>query len=264
MPTTSKLPRQTMLGDKQAYGTFHDMLYIYISPISLSSFVYPEFFHVEHLRVTPRILDHQQCVSRLLCFHPAHAPRLPFCSFSPTTIDFNLYPFRCFHSPAALLLFLPQTDRNLTRIHLGRQIIITPHHLARINQPGIPIRIHPFTLFRRPSGFIQRALEEGSGPFVFGLWVRGRGGLRGETGFRERGSFGCRGGSDPGEVGRVTGFDDVVGDDAGALWGERRVWERCSITNAVKEAPEGSSPKKLTGPTSPSCSIIFKSFVYKG
>lgn len=55
------------------------------------------------------------------------------------------------------------------------------------------------------------------GPFFFGLRVGSSLGLRGETGFGEGESFGLRGGSDPGEVGRVTGFDDVVGDDAGAL-----------------------------------------------
>lgn len=177
--------------------------------------------------------------------------RFPFLSCS--TSCFPFFHWRPYTRAYFLLLFLPQTDRNLTSIHLGRQIIIPPDHLARIDQVRVPPGRHPLALIRGPTGLIDRSVEKGLRPFFLGRRVRRRRGLFGQTRLFERGSLGGGRRSDPGEVGRVTGLDDVVGDDAGVLQGDSRsVSHHVLVCDSFIAASRNSRVQQVPHPPSSS------------
>lgn len=121
--------------------------------------------------------------------------------------------------PALLLLLLPEADRDLASVHLGGQVIVSPDHLARIDQVRVPLGRHALALVRGPTGLVDRSVKEGLGPLFLGGRVGRRGRLGGETRLLQRSPFESGSGPDPTEVGGVTGLDDVVGHDAGVLRG---------------------------------------------
>ena len=123
--------------------------------------------------------------------------------------------------------FPPETNAHLARILLSGVRIPSIQHFTTVYQLWVSVRCDTFSLVWRPSCLFQWSVAECRLPF-FGrrvgreswLFLQRRGG--------EGSAFLSRGGSNPGEVSRVSGLDDVVCDKNSSLrsaWS--RVWQMC-------------------------------------
>lgn len=114
-------------------------------------------------------------------------------------------------------------DRHLTRIFLTRVRVPPIQHLARIHQARIALGRNALRLGRGPARLVNRAIAERLCPDIILVLAFADGGVgcgggsRGESGLVERGAPESGGGADVGQVRRVAGLDDVVGDEDGAL-----------------------------------------------
>jgi hypothetical protein len=96
-----------------------------------------------------------------------------------------------------LLTLVPQAYRDLACVHLGSKIVVTPYHLAGVDQSWVTLGSNALALIRSPPGLLDRSIEERFGPLLLGRRVHSRLRLSGHSGESERVSLSSRSRSDP-------------------------------------------------------------------